>query len=182
MKNEPDTTETENEENAPQPASPQSNPSPAPKTPPAPFSLDFAAISAKDELTTWAEFKDGFKLEVRYMSRSELQKLSKKCTSNRFDPKTHQRLTELDPDKFVPQFVKATVRGWSGLTPNKLANLIRVDLSSIPEEKWDDEIAYSPEQMAYLMKNCYDLDTFLNTVVTDLTWFQSQTHAEEMGN
>lgn len=165
------------------PQTPARVPQGAPVSPAStPLRLDLASLASKQELTTWAEFRDGFQLEIRYIGRTELQKLSKASTTNKYNNKTHQREVELDTDKFLPKFVAMVVKGWKGLTPNKLTNFVTVDISGIPEEDRDREIAYDQTQLIYLTKNCYDLDTFLNQVCTDLTWFRDQDEEEAAKN
>lgn len=134
------------------------------------------------ERTVWAEFKNGFELEICHISKSELQKLAKRCTSLKFDAGSRGRTPQLDPDKFVPEFVRRVVRGWRGLTPTVLATLLPISIDKIPEERRKEPIKFSHAQMAVIMKNCYDVDVFLNEIATDLGSFRPDDFTEETKN
>ena len=70
-----------------------------------------------DSKTTWVEFPGlvGFEVELANLSRKELNNLRKRCTINKFNRKTRQFEDELNDDKFVIEFTKATVKNWRGL-------------------------------------------------------------------
>ena len=67
-----------------------------------------------DSKTTWVEFPGllGFEVELANLSRKELTNLRKKCTINKFNRKTRQFEDELNDEKFVIEFTKATVKNW----------------------------------------------------------------------
>ena len=83
-----------------------------------------------DSKTTWVEFPglEGFEVELANLSRKELVNLRKRCTTNKFNRKTRQFEDELNDDKFVKEFTKATVKNWKGLQLGYLEDLILVDL------------------------------------------------------
>ena len=82
-----------------------------------------------DSKTTWAEFPGlhGFEVELANLSRKELTSLRKKCTINKFNRKTRQFEDELNDEKFVVEFTKATVKNWKGLKLEYLQDLLLVD-------------------------------------------------------
>ena len=167
----------------PSPATDTQEPPKAPESPAkAPITLDFASVAETKSLTTWAEFKPGLSFLIRFISRSELQQLSRLCTTNKYNQDTHQREPRLDSEKFLPKFINRVVKGWKGLTPKVLADLIPVDMTKIPPQHHDAEIAYDPQQMIVLVNKCFDLDTFLNRVSTDLTWFRDADESEAVKN
>ena len=83
-----------------------------------------------DIKTAWIEFPgcDGFEIEVANLSRKELINLRKKCVKTKFDRKTHQAVEDLDEDKFVKEFTKATVKGWKGLKLKYLEKILEIYL------------------------------------------------------
>ena len=92
-----------------------------------------------DSKTTWVEFPGliGFEVELANLSRKELVNLRKKCTINKFNRKTRQFEDELNDDKFVIEFTKATVKNWRGLKLDYLEDLLLVDLKGQnPETEW----------------------------------------------
>ena len=112
---------------------------------------------------------EGFEVEVSYITRDELMKIRKKSTSTRFNKKTHTPEEEVDSDLFQDLYVKAIVKGWSGLKYKYLNKLLPIDLSLIEDE--EGELEYSHENAMELMKNSPDFDGFVSDLVSDLESF-----------
>ena len=110
----------------------------------------------------------GMKISLCYLGREELLKLRKKCVSTKFDKKTRQPEEVLDEDKFLVEYVKAVIKGWSGLKYSYLEELLLVDISA---QKPDDELSYNQENAETLMKNAADFDTWVTEVTGDLENF-----------
>ena len=130
-----------------------------------------------DSKTTWVEFPGliGFEVELANLSRKELVNLRKKCTQNKFNRKTRQFEDELNDDKFVIEFTKATVKNWRGLKLDFLEDLLLVDLKGQdPETQMD----YSEENAQTLVENSSEFDNWLNEVVFDLENFRSGSKRE----
>jgi hypothetical protein len=126
-----------------------------------------------DTKAVWMDFPglDGFSVEVVNLSRKELTAIRKKCTTTKFDRKTRQPVEDLDEDKFVDEFSKATIRNWKGLTIENLETLILIDAA---EEDPNTEVAFSEENAEILVTNSSEFDTWLNEVVFDLDNFRSR--------
>ena len=114
-----------------------------------------------DSKTTWVEFPglEGFEVELANLSRKELMNLRKRCTVNKFNRKTRQFEDELNDDKFVVEFTKATVKNWKGLKLGYLEDLLLVDLKN---NNPDDEMQYSDENAQQLVENSSEFDNWLN--------------------
>ena len=125
-----------------------------------------------DSKTTWAEFPglDGFEVELANLSRKELVNLRKKCTINKFNRKTRQFEDELNDEKFVVEFTKATVKNWKGLQLGYLQDLLLVDLKGQDSEA---EMEFSEENAQQLVENSSEFDNWLNEVVFDLDNFRT---------
>ena len=125
-----------------------------------------------DSKTTWVEFPglEGFEVELANLSRKELVNLRKRCTTNKFNRKTRQFEDELNDDKFVKEFTKATVKNWKGLQLGYLEDLILVDLKGQDPKA---EMEYSEENAQVLVENSSEFDNWLNEVVFDLENFRS---------
>ena len=130
-----------------------------------------------DSKTTWAEFPGllGFEVELANLSRKELTSLRKKCTINKFNRKTRQFEDELNDEKFVVEFTKATVKNWKGLKLEYLQDLLLVDLK---DQNPEDEMEFSETNAQVLVENSSEFDNWLNEVVFDLENFRSK----EQGN
>ena len=127
-----------------------------------------------DSKAVWVEFAglDGFSVEVANLSRKELTRVRKKCTTSKFNRKSRQIEEVLDDDKFVTEFTKATVKGWKGLTLEHLEGLLLIDAG---EKKKEDEVPYSQENAEILVGQSSEFDTWLNEVVFDLENFRRGT-------
>jgi len=124
-----------------------------------------------DTKSAWLDFPGcpGFQVEVANLSRKELVNLRKRCIQQKFDRKTRQMVEELDEDKFVVEFTKATIKGWKGLKLKFLEDLILVDLKGKDEES---ELDYDQEQAEVLVQNSTEFDNWVNEVVFDLANFR----------
>ena len=129
-----------------------------------------------DSKTTWVEFPglEGFEVELANLSRKELTSLRKRCTINKFNRKTRQFEDELNDEKFVVEFSRATVKNWKGLKLGYLEDLLLVDLKGQDKEK---ELDYTEENAIQLVENSSEFDNWLNEVVFDLENFRSKEQA-----
>ena len=126
-----------------------------------------------DTKTTWVEFPglEGFEVELANLSRKELVNLRKKCTINKFNRKTRQFEDELNDEKFVVEFTKATVKNWKGLQLGYLQDLLLVDLKG---QDSTAEMEFSEENAQQLVENSSEFDNWLNEVVFDLENFRNE--------
>ena len=131
-----------------------------------------------DSKTTWVEFPglNGFEVELANLSRKELMNLRKKCTINKFNRKTRQFEDELNDEKFVIEFTKATVKNWKGLKLAFLEDLLLVDLKGQDPET---EMNYNEENAIQLVENSSEFDNWLNEVVFDLENFRSKEQGKD---
>jgi hypothetical protein len=109
-----------------------------------------------------------FKVQVAFLSRETLQQIRKKATKTSF--KNRQPVDELNDELFLELYVKAAIKGWSGLKLKYLEQLAPVDLSG---QDLDAELEYSEENALYLMKNSTNFDSFVSEQVTDLGNFST---------
>ena len=130
-----------------------------------------------DSKTTWVEFPglEGFEVELANLSRKELVNLRKRCTTNKFNRKTRQFEDELNDDKFVIEFTKATVKNWKGLKLEFLQDLLLVDLAGQDPQT---EMEFSEENARTLVENSTEFDNWLNEVVFDLENFRNEEQKE----
>ena len=126
-----------------------------------------------DSKSVWVDFPGltGFKVEVANLSRKELNGLRKKCTSQKFDKRTRQIIDELDEEKFVSTFSRATVKNWKGLTLEHLETLLLIDMGSNDPSK---ELDYTEDNAETLVNSSTEFDTWLNEVVFDLDNFRTE--------
>ena len=111
---------------------------------------------------------EGFRVLVCYLAREELVKLRKKCITTKFNKRTHQPEEELNEDKFLVEYSKAVIRGWTGFKYSYLEELLLVDVSSFDP---DDELPYTTDNAETLMKNSDAFDTWLTSTASELENF-----------
>jgi hypothetical protein len=126
-----------------------------------------------DSKTTWVEFPglEGFEVELANLSRKELTNLRKKCTINKFNRKTRQFEDELNDEKFVIEFTRATVKNWKGLKLEFLQDLLLVDLK---DQDPSAQMEFTEPNAQVLVENSTEFDNWLNEVVFDLENFRSE--------
>jgi hypothetical protein len=110
----------------------------------------------------------GMQVDLCYLAREELLKLRKKCVTTKYDKKTRQPEEVLDEDKFLVEYCKAVIKGWSGLKYRYLEELLLVDVSQFDP---NDELPYTAENAELLMKNSTTFDTWVTESVGDLENF-----------
>ena len=116
---------------------------------------------------------DGFKVKVAFQSRDELMKLRKKATTSKF--KNRQLVEEVDDELFLELYVRAVVRGWTGL---KLKHLVKLMLINAPEADYDKDVAFSESNALALMKGSADFDGFITDTISDVSNFSKSSLAQ----
>ena len=111
---------------------------------------------------------EGFTVNICYLAREELLKLRNKCLSQKLNRKTRAFEDTLDEDKFLTEYCKAVIKGWSGMKYKYLEELLLVDISGVDPEQ---ELEFSQENAETLMKNASDFDTWVTEVTSDLEHF-----------
>lgn len=111
---------------------------------------------------------EGFKVKVAFQSREELIKLRKKATTKKW--KGRELTEEVDDQLFLSLYVKAVVKGWSGLKLKDLPRLVLVDLGPTPPSD-TAELEFTEENALQLMKGSADFDSFISDTVSDLANF-----------
>jgi len=123
-----------------------------------------------DTKSAWVEYPgyDGFEVEVVNLSRPELTALRKRCLITKYDKTTRKPVEELNEEKFISEFTKATIKGWKGFKYKFLQDFVLVDLSNVDAEK---ELPYTQDNAKLLVTNSSEFDTWINDCVFDLTRF-----------
>ena len=111
---------------------------------------------------------EGFKVSLCYLGREELVKLRKKCVTTKFSKKTRQPEEILEEEKFLTEYCKGVIKGWSGLKYRYLEELLLVDVSSLDPE---DQLPFTQDNAELLMKNSTDFDQWVTDTVSDLENF-----------
>lgn len=113
---------------------------------------------------------EGLKFDLAFLSKESNQALYKKCQRPKIDLRTRQTTEEIDDELFLQLYVKAIIKGWSGLKMKYLKELVLVEVKEEDEEKL---LPYTDENALDLMKNSTVFDTWISGVITDLGNFMS---------
>ena len=132
-----------------------------------PVSLASLMTASKTVAIEFPGYK-GMEVSLCYLAREELLKLRKRCVTTKFDKKTRQPEENLDEEKFIVEYCKAVIKGWSGLKYRYLEELLLVDISNLDAE---DELPYTQDNAELLMKNSNVFDTWVTEAVGDLENF-----------
>jgi hypothetical protein len=132
-----------------------------------PISLASLMLPSKTVSIAFPGYED-FEVSVCYLAREENVKLRKKCVTTKFDKKTHQPHENLDEEKFLKEYCKAVVKGWSGLKYKYLEELLLVDVS---DSDPDSELPFTSENAEILMKNAQSFDTWIVETASELENF-----------
>ncbi len=78
-----------------------------------------------DTKSAWVEYPayEGFEIELVNLSRPELTALRKRCVATKFDKNTRKPVEELNEEKFISEFTKATIKNWKGFNAYVVACL-----------------------------------------------------------
>jgi len=124
-----------------------------------------------DTKAAWVEFPEtpGLEVEVNNLARKEIVNLRKRCITTKFNRKTRIMEEDLNEDKFVREFCKATIVNWRGFKLKYLEELLLVDLK---ENDPESELEYNQDNAEMLVQNSTEFDNWLNEVVFDLANFR----------
>jgi len=133
------------------------------------------------ETTSWVEFPDieGFKIELVYLNREDLQKIRNRSLTFKFNKRTRQREEEIDNDKFLEAYSEKAIKGWKGLKAKYLPVLFPADISSMDPE---ENIEYDEEDALELLKNSTIFDQFITDCMNDFEQFSVKKAEEDEKN
>jgi hypothetical protein len=110
----------------------------------------------------------GLEIELCFLAREELIRIRKSCVTTKFDRKTHQPVENFDGDKFMEQYVPATIKGWKGFKLSYVEEFLLVDLEGLD---LDDNLPFTTQNALHLMKNSADFDTWVSDTLGDVANF-----------
>ena len=112
---------------------------------------------------------EGFKVKLCYLAREELIKLRNRCVNQVFNKKTRSYEEEMDNERFLTEYTKAVIKGWSGFKLGYAKNMLL--LGDMSPEQEQQELDFSQENIEVLMKNSGDFDNWVTEQVGELENF-----------
>jgi hypothetical protein len=127
------------------------------------------------------EFPDieGFVVKLVYLGRDDLLKIRNSSLIYKFNKRTRQREETVDNDKFVEDYARRAIKGWTGLKVKHLPKLLPVDISAM---KPDDDISYTEEDALDLLKSSTVFDQFVTDALNDYENFSISKRDEDSKN
>ena len=132
-----------------------------------PVSLASLMTPSKTVTLDFPGYKD-LQVDLCYLGRDELINLRKKCVSTKFNKRTHQPEEALNEEKFLTEYCKAVIKGWTGFKYSYLEELLLVDISNLDP---DDVLPFTQDNAETLMKNSNGFDTWVSETGSDLENF-----------
>ncbi len=114
--------------------------------------------------------------DVMFLGRSQLQQMLGRNTKISFDARTHSKEEKLDSDALSNEIASTCVKGWHGVTYKWLSTIFPLDTAKI--ENMEAELPFTNENLQFLMKNAYGLDSWLLDTVRDAANFNEKKEAE----
>ena len=112
---------------------------------------------------------DGFKVKLCYLAREELIKLRNRCVNQVFNKKTRSYEEQMDDERFLTEYTKSVIKGWSGFKLGFAKNMLL--LGDLTPEQENQELEFSQENIEVLMKNSGDFDNWVTEQVGELENF-----------
>ena len=112
---------------------------------------------------------EGFKVKLCYLAREELMKLRTRCVNQVFNKKTRSYEEEMDDEKFLEEYTKSVIKGWSGFKLGYAKGMLL--LGDMTPEQEESDLEFTQENVEVLMKNSGDFDTWITEQVGDLENF-----------
>ena len=130
-------------------------------------------IETKSTRDIWVEYREGFRVKLRYVPREHLRKIIERCQRVEWDHKTHQKKeTSLDQRKWAHLFAEEVFLDWEGLTPEMLRSMIEM------KEYPAGAVPFSIEDCEELLYHAYDFDVWAQELCADLAAFEAVADAE----
>lgn len=114
---------------------------------------------------------DDFKVKLSYVGRDKLMKIRNRALVFKFNKRTRQREEEIDNDKFLEEYSREVIKGWSGLTIRELARVLPIDTAGA---KMDQLVPYSEDDALELLKNSTIFDQFVTDCMNDFEMFEKE--------
>jgi hypothetical protein len=122
---------------------------------------------------------DGFLVKLVYLGRDDLLKIRNSSLGYKFNKRTRQREEEVDNEKFIEEYARKAIKGWSGLKVKDLPKLLPVDISQM---KPTDDIPYSEEDALDLLRSSTIFDQFVTDALNDYEKFSINKREEDVKN
>lgn len=134
--------------------------------------------ASETRLQSVFEFRHGIRLRLNFMSKARFRAIADKTTETVYDPNAKERVTRPNSKRFLEEFVKEAVADWEGVTLTSVSKIAPIDLEGYTAEQMVEAIPFSREAAYELISGAYDLDTFVQNTVVDVSAFRPNVQDE----
>jgi len=138
--------------------------------------LSIKALPKRDKIVGEFEFRDGFKLRIRYVPQPEFQRTIRESIRQVY---VRGQMREQIDEQVSRQNTARLIEDWSGLTPELLGRLCDVDTSAIDA---GCRMPATEENKLELIEHVYGFGQFVLDCATDLSRFQAEVEETEAKN
>jgi hypothetical protein len=121
------------------------------------------------ESTVWAEYKDGFEVELRFTPRAKLRTITERSLVREWVE--HQMRQAPDQKKYAEIVAKEVIVNWRGLTGDVLRQMVLLD-------DYPADVPFSVEDCAWLLTTAYNFDIWVQQVSTEIEYFAAARKAQ----
>ena len=123
-------------------------------------------------VAAWVDYPGfpGLQFEINILSRDEITKIQKDCTTVSYDPLSRRSNEIMDEAKFLEAYGKRVVTNWKGLTYYYLQDFVVIDTTKIPDLK--EEFPYDPDSVGTLLKNSTTFDNWVSAIQESRSTFR----------
>jgi hypothetical protein len=118
-----------------------------------------------------------FKVEMCYLPREVITGIRERNTVISFNRVSRQKEETVDTDKFMDEYIKSVIVGWSGLTLEIVKNLVPI---AVKEEDLKTPVPYSHDDAMWLVKNSTEFDSFVSDTLNQVDLFSVTTKEENL--
>jgi len=144
--------------------------------------FDIGSVIGSAPIAEVEYFQTGFILQLKFITKAQFEAMGKRHTKRQFNRKTHTREDQLDTAGMSRDLAKHCIKGWRGLTPDILFELVPIKDEAKESIRGVEEIGYTEKNAENIVANSYNFDTWLAEICTDISNFQSSDEEGLRGN
>ncbi len=134
-------------------------------------------LSGKSQIqkTVWAEFKEGFQVEIKYAARALWADLAARSQVRSWDAKARAEREVIDSTRWRRNIAETVVVGWRGLDAAVLKKLVLLD-------EYPEDVPFTVDDCVWLMAECAEFEGWIQTVASEAALYQAEKRASEIKN
>lgn len=137
-------------------------------------------VGKKSQIDVTIPGVDGFKVQLKYITSDEVEKLRDSCTKATFNPTTGQKEFQLDYKCFYQSLISRIVVDWTGLKVKHLKALLPVNSDKYKEVNPESEIKFTQKNLKFLADYSTPFVNFIVSEVNNINDINADVKEEEL--